>query len=281
MKPARACSFVAGEPRLTLVCPIPDNLPKVNLTAMERSRKIFLSPKRFPELRGGRQLTLEGIRRQRVFRETKLWSLSLVAQRVMMSADRVTNRVGAPYRDTRYVKGLGIERIARDTGLNESQVRRRLVDGEALGWWSIKRGRESYMMKRDDGHPCKCCPGRTHFWGKKRWAAKNAVIRINPVFIARLGLTRRWAKESTRAVRVAGERRRIEALNDVQQIQWERQRQAMAAKSATFQAEFAARNAERLSRLEREELARIMRKLMLEHPDWGPALLELEARKRL
>lgn len=275
------------DPQLSLVVPIDDNRPKLVYTAMDRAKKIFLSPGRFPELRGGRQLSIAGVRRTRRPKESALEAMALCAQAVLYDVDIVTKRCGVPYRDGRFVSGVGHHRIAARTGLTLTRVgraMRRMVDG--CGFFTAHYGREEYTPKTRPGgaenaRPCKCCKEGLHRWGKKRWASFNAVYRPTERFIRHLGLERRWQREQGRACARQDERRRLRALEDVQQIQIERQRQAMAAKSAAFQAEFTATNAERLTRVERQELARLVRKLAADHPDWGPARVELEARRRL
>lgn len=273
------------DPQLSLVVAIDDNRPKLVYTAMERAKKIFLSPGRFPELRGGRQLTIAGVRRVRRTRESALEAMALCAQAVLYDVDIVTKRCGVPYRDGRFVSGVGHNRIALRAGLTKTRVgraMRRMVD--ELGWFTAHYGREEYTPKARPGgeaRPCKCCKGGAHLWNKKRWASFNAVYRPTERFIRHLGLAPRWQREQKKACARHDERRRLRALEDVKQIALQRDRQAMAAKSAAFQAEFAARNAERLSRLERQELARLVRKIAADHPDWGPARVELEARRRL
>ena len=252
---------------------------------MARTKKIFLSPRRFPELRGGRQLSISGTLRFRWPKDSALEAMALCAQAIEYDCDIVTKRCGMPYRDGRFVSGVGHERIAARTGLTLTRVGRAMRRLVAISYFTAHYGREEYSPKqRPGGAParaCKCCKGGAHLWGKKKWASYNAVYRPTELFIKRLGLSNRWQREQGRACKRHDERRRLRALEDVQQIQIAKDRQAMAAKSAAFQAEHAARAAERLSRIERSELARLMRKLAVDHPDWGPGRLELEARRRM
>lgn len=271
----KACKHVPGEPRLSLPTPVNDRAPKVLATAMERSKKIVLSPKRFRSFCARRGFKLP--------QEQVLETLGLVTQLNFSRCDVITQRVGAPYPDGRYVAGLGIKGTARLCGISLAQAKRRLHLGEQLGMWTGKRGREAYDDDDPDEAPrrCKCCKKGQHIRGKRRYASYNCVYRFTEEFIGWLGLANQWAREKVKALERAGEQRRLEALSNVVYLQFERQRQAMAAKSARFQAEFAADQVERLTRIEREELARIMRKLQLEHPDWGIGRVELEARRRL
>ncbi len=251
---------------------------------MQRTKKLFLSPKRFPELRGGRQLTIAEFKRARWPKDSALEAMALCAQAVEYDCDIVTKRCGAPYRDGRFVSGVSHETIAARTGLTLTRVGRAMRRLVKIGYFTAHYGREEYTPKERPGgeaRACKCCKGGAHLWGRKKWASYNAVYRPTELFIRRCGLTKRWQREQERACKRHDERRRRRALEDVTQIQITKARQAMAAKSAAFAAENAARAAERLTRVERQELARIMRKLAVDHPDWGPARLELEARSRL
>ena len=281
------CGYVKGEPRLSLVCPVPDNLPKVIPEAMERCKKIALNPKRFPELRGGRQLHLlhKGkrswrIRGERLKREERLESLALVMQRTMQSCDIIKNRVGRPYRDRRYVHGVGLLDYARDCAITVTRAGRALRNAVELGWLTVKQGREEYTPKSD--RPCKCCKAGQHEgrW-KKRWCAFNNVYSVTRQFIARLGLTKRWKKEQEKKQKREGEAIRAEALQNITVIRFHREQQALAAKVATEKAAFEARAQETLTRLQLAEVDRLKRQLQLENPDWGPGRLELEARRRL
>jgi hypothetical protein len=278
--PGNWCGHVRGEPRLSLTCPVVAGLPKVLEKAMERCKDIALRPRRFASLRGERiQRMLPYVRKHRDPKSELLEALGLVAQRLFRGASLITHRVGKPYRDRRYVSGPGIKNFARDTGLNDRRVRRALRFGEELRWWSAHRGREEYRPKSNK--PCKCCPEGAHLWSKKRYASFNTVYRISEGFIGELRLTAEWAKQKEKALRRDDEARRVAALSDVKQINLDKERQAIAAKSVQFAADFTARQVERLSRVQRRALSVQMRRLQLEHPDWGLDRIELEARRRL
>jgi hypothetical protein len=284
------CGYVKGQPRLSLVCPIPDNLPKVFDDALEQCKKIALTPRKFPELRGGRQLKLlhKGkrswrIRGDRLAREERLEALSLVMQRAMLGADLITHRVGRPYKDSRFVHGPGHRTFAKDCGITRTRAGRAARHAVKLGWMTVKQGRKEYRPKFDG--KCKCCKKGEHPPGrwKKRWWAFNNVYRVTEAFIAALGQSfkRKWKREKDKKLARQDEARRLKAVDDVAEIKLRRDQQLLAAKHARAKAEVEARAQETLSRLELAEVDRLKRELQREHPDWGPGRLELEARRRL
>lgn len=181
--------------RVALAAPAPAGLPKILSAAAERLARIINFPLRFTELHGSDMLRPAERRRMEPRRMPRRESINLVGAALLRHTDVASLRVGSPRADGQ-VTPPGHVKLAEETGLSLTRLRRALRDGVRAGYWTRTQPKVKY----------------TNAEGSQAWAAFRVIYRLTDRFFARLGLGRRLERERKAAAERAGERRRIYAL---------------------------------------------------------------------
>lgn len=181
--------------RVALSSPAPAGLPKILEVAAERLQRLIRFPLRFTELHGSEVLRPSERRRMEPRRLPRRESINLVGAALLRRTDLVTLRVGTPRGDGQ-VTPPGQVKLAAETGLSLTRLRRALRDGIRAGYWTRTQPRLKYTNQE----------------GLPAWAAFRVIYKLTDKFFARLGLGKRLDRERKAAAERAGQRRRIFAL---------------------------------------------------------------------
>lgn len=222
---------------ITLARPIPPNLPYFNRDFIKRARRVVDYPDTFTELMGtNRAGAGERVRRRRPeFLEVIAKCLMVIG----LHLDRKTFRIGTQRPDGTCA-GLGLKRIALETGLSLRRVRRHFPELER---WAVH-----------SKYPCDELETPRQLGGGRVQTHRgyNAVRVVDDRLCRRLGFTAKKIAKARKAGSDAWERRKAKPLSPLALRKLDRAIRAGLAnqeRAAADERRREQRNAEQLARL--------------------------------
>jgi hypothetical protein len=181
-------------------------------------------------------------------------AVNLVGAAFLKHADVVTLRVGSPRADGS-VTPPGHDRLAEETGLSLTRLRRAIAEGVRAGWWTASQPRLRY--RGADGE-----------WA---YAAFRVIYRLSEKFFRVLGLGPKLQRERVKASERLGQRRRIYAL-------------ALLAARDSFRTLRRGLDLARRTDIDAAEnrgrlLTELRLRLRQQYPGWPPERIEAEAQR--
>jgi hypothetical protein len=200
---SRRCQHDPRNPRLTLKCAVPANLPELNRLAFAACARIVLERNKFPELgngRGQRRFLFTSPHRER--RSQRLEAIVLVARCIFLHMDVLSLRSGKTLRDGS-CDAVDVAQMMKDTGLTfprTARARRDLISAGFLTWHQPIKKYCTCDVVGCEGAPKGLC----HNGGERKHRAFPAILTVTMSFFKRLGLTVdevKWLQRGTQEKR--------------------------------------------------------------------------------